>query len=206
MATILALERIFEAVRSCGGGRRNRSRDRREARRSASLGRTAPARPRCSPSSGTARPSAAACSSPVATSPRLPPAGAVTWASGALIPGPAAVGGMTTFENLLVGGGFRRGLSERDDYAPCASCSTLRARRQGQPACRRADAARPQAARARARARHRSPGFLLLDEIAGGLTEHECKALVGRSDVRAKASRSSGSSMSCMRCSRWWTA
>jgi len=50
--------------------------------------------------------------------------------------------------------------------------------RQGQPAGRRAHAARAQAARAR-RALATRPRLLLLDEIAGGLTEHECRHLIG---------------------------
>jgi branched-chain amino acid transport system ATP-binding protein len=44
------------------------------------------------------------------------------------------------------------------------------------------------------------PKLLLLDEIAGGLTEAECHALVETiKAIHARASRSSGSSMCCMR-------
>ena len=53
-----------------------------------------------------------------------------------------------------------------------------------------------------ARALATAPRLLLLDEIAGGLTEGECLELVATiREIRQPASRSSGSSMSCTRCS-----
>ena len=52
-----------------------------------------------------------------------------------------------------------------------------------------------------ARALATGPRVLLLDEIAGGLIEHENAALVDAHQATSArpASRSSGSSMSCMR-------
>ncbi len=58
-----------------------------------------------------------------------------------------------------------------------------------------------------ARALATQPRLLLLDEIAGGLTEAECAALVATiRDIRAAASPSCGSSTSCTRCSPSSTA
>jgi branched-chain amino acid transport system ATP-binding protein len=86
--------------------------------------------------------------------------------------------GMTVFENVLVGGTFGRGQSEKASYEICAR------------ALQRA-ALLPQAnmlgeslsllERKRlelARALATEPKVLLLDEIAGGLTEHEMHSLI----------------------------
>ena len=58
-----------------------------------------------------------------------------------------------------------------------------------------------------ARALATEPQLLLLDEIAGGLTEGECHELVAtiQRHPRRAASRSCGSSTSCTRCSPWST-
>ena len=93
----------------------------------------------------------------------------------------------------------RHGPSARPT-APARRARADRPRRQGQHARRHADPARAQAAGAGARARHR-PRVLLLDEIAGGLTEPEVHGLVAmiHAHPRARAWRSSGSSTSSTR-------
>jgi branched-chain amino acid transport system ATP-binding protein len=86
--------------------------------------------------------------------------------------------GMTVFENLVVAAAFGRGRRERDVYADCATVLER---------CGLADKANRLAGsltlldRKRlelARALSVSPRVLLLDEVAGGLTEHECASLV----------------------------
>jgi len=94
--------------------------------------------------------------------------------------------GMTVFENVVVAAAFGRGLSET---AVCDDCAALLER------CGLADKANRRAGsltlldRKRlelARALATGPRVLLLDEVAGGLTEHECAALVKLiKDVRA---------------------
>jgi branched-chain amino acid transport system ATP-binding protein len=92
------------------------------------------------------------------------------------IPQPFA--GMTVFENVVVAAAFGSGRGERDVYADCASL--LERCGLADKANRRADALtlldRKRLELARALATE--PRVLLLDEVAGGLTEHECTALV----------------------------
>ena len=100
---------------------------------------------------------------------------------------PRPFGGMTVFENLLVGAVFGGGRPEREIYGSCAEILE-RAGLAG-----RADALagsltlleRKRLELARALATR--PVVLLLDEIAGGLTEHEIHALVETIDaIRAQ--------------------
>jgi branched-chain amino acid transport system ATP-binding protein len=91
---------------------------------------------------------------------------------------PQPFGDMTVFENLVVAAAFGAGARERDAYAPCMDI--LQQCGLGDAANRRAgsltllDRKRLELARALAT----RPRVLLLDEVAGGLTEHECTALV----------------------------
>jgi branched-chain amino acid transport system ATP-binding protein len=86
--------------------------------------------------------------------------------------------GMTVFENLLVGGAFGGGIAEKDAYDRCVDVldktgllplANTRAGTLSLLERKRLEMARALAT---------NPKLLLLDEIAGGLTEHECNDLV----------------------------
>src|SRR5215510_16250686 len=100
---------------------------------------------------------------------------------------PHPFSGMTVFENLLVAAVFGGGMSESEAAARCIDIlsRTGLARRANQLAgsLTLLDRKRLELARALAT----QPRVLLLDEIAGGLTEHEAAALVRTiQDIRAQ--------------------
>jgi branched-chain amino acid transport system ATP-binding protein len=86
--------------------------------------------------------------------------------------------GMTTYENVLVGAAFGRRKSERDSEAHAVEVLELTglARKANVLAGQLTLLERKRLELARALAS--SPKLLLLDEIAGGLTEPECKQLI----------------------------
>jgi len=92
------------------------------------------------------------------------------------IPHPFA--NMTVFENLLVGAIFGGGVSERESYQRCSEVLKVTGLydKANVPARTLTLLQRKRLEMARALAI--KPKLLLLDEIAGGLTEYECNELV----------------------------
>jgi branched-chain amino acid transport system ATP-binding protein len=86
--------------------------------------------------------------------------------------------GMSVFENLVVAAAFGRDRSERDVYPRCVDlleqCALADKANRTAGSLTLLDRKRLELARALAT----GPRVLLLDEVAGGLTEHECTALV----------------------------
>src|SRR5215470_15229316 len=91
---------------------------------------------------------------------------------------PQPFGAMTVFENLVVAAAFGGKSGEHGSYARCIElldrCGLADKANRYAGALTLIDRKRLELARALAT----SPRVLLLDEVAGGLTEHECVALV----------------------------
>lgn len=91
---------------------------------------------------------------------------------------PQPFGGMTVFENLVVAGAFAGGRRESDIYQFAGEtlelCGLFSKANQRANSLTLLDRKRLELARALVA----KPRLLLLDEVAGGLTEQECEALV----------------------------
>src|SRR5471032_928897 len=99
---------------------------------------------------------------------------------------PQPFGGMTVFENLVVAAAFGSAKREREVYERCAQlleqCGLADKANRRAGSLTLLDRKRLELARALAT----EPRVLLLDEVAGGLVEHETAALVALiKDVRA---------------------
>ena len=91
---------------------------------------------------------------------------------------PQPFNGMTVFENLVVAAAFGRDRGEREVYPRCVElldqCGLAAKANRLAGSLTLLDRKRLELARALAT----QPRVLLLDEVAGGMTEHECTALV----------------------------
>jgi branched-chain amino acid transport system ATP-binding protein len=86
--------------------------------------------------------------------------------------------GMTVFENVVVGAAFGGAMSERDAYPRAAGILELTGLKRKANVVAGSLTLLERKRLEMARALATGPKLLLLDEIAGGLTEGECKDLV----------------------------
>jgi branched-chain amino acid transport system ATP-binding protein len=108
----------------------------------------------------------------------LPPAQRCALGVGRSFQIPQPFGGMSVFENLVVAAAFGGGRRERDAYESCMAilqrCGLANKANRPAGSLTLLDRKRLELARALAS----DPAVLLLDEVAGGLTEHECRDLI----------------------------
>ena len=108
----------------------------------------------------------------------MPPAQRCALGIGRSFQIPQPFSGMSVFENLVVAAAFGCGQRERDAYENCMAilqrCGLAGKANRPAGTLTLLDRKRLELARALAS----EPAVLLLDEVAGGLTEHECQALI----------------------------
>ena len=91
---------------------------------------------------------------------------------------PHPFSGMSVFENVVVGAAFGGGMTEKNAYRKAVEVLELTGLAQKANAVAGSLTLLERKRLEMARALATGPDLLLLDEIAGGLTEHECRELV----------------------------